>query len=236
MDTNPMSIDETTEFADIDDVKLTEEGLTEIPVSEDVPIEDDESIVIDESNEDDDLDEAAAEVVEMALCSFTQHTDSVYVAAINPRIPGVIITGAGDDLAYIWKYNCSGDLPNEGSIQSYIKLEGHKDTVASVGFNFDGTLALTGSYDGTVRIWDAQTGELKQLLEGPEDVEWAEWHSKGNAIIAGSNDGTIWMWMAHNGQCLQVFAGHEGGVSSYHHFLHYLFFSFSTFHQCRARL
>ena len=25
-----------------------------------------------------------------------------------------------------------------------------------VGFNFDGTLALTGSYDGTVRIWDVR--------------------------------------------------------------------------------
>lgn len=26
-----------------------------------------------------------------------------------------------------------------------------------VGFNFDGTLALTGSYDGTVRIWDVRS-------------------------------------------------------------------------------
>jgi WD40 repeat protein len=26
-----------------------------------------------------------------------------------------------------------------------------------VGFNFDGTLALTGSYDGTVRIWEVRT-------------------------------------------------------------------------------
>ena len=26
-----------------------------------------------------------------------------------------------------------------------------------MGFNFDGTLALTGSYDGTVRIWVVRT-------------------------------------------------------------------------------
>ena len=50
-------------------------------------------------------------------------------------------------------------------------------------------------------------GELKQVLEGPEDIEWAEWHSKGNAVLAGSKDGTVWMWMAHNGQCVHVFAG-----------------------------
>lgn len=76
-----------------------------------------------------------------------------------------------------------------------------------MGFNFNGSLALTGSYDGMVRIWDVQNGSLLQVLEGPDDVEWAQWHSKGNAIIAGSKDGTVWMWLAHNGQCMQVFAG-----------------------------
>jgi WD40 repeat protein len=79
----------------------------------------------------------------------------------------------------------------------------------------------------------SSVGVLIQTLEGPEDIEWAEWHSKGNAVLAGSRDGTIWMWMAHNGQCVQVFtgrklfrmyvfwevyhfvlAGHNGGVST----------------------
>ena len=52
--------------------------------------------------------------------------------------------------------------------------------VASVGFNFDGTMALTGAYDGFVKIWSVETGELLQSLEGPEDIEWAQWHSKVN--------------------------------------------------------
>lgn len=48
---------------------------------------------------------------------------------------------------------------------------------------------------------------------GPEDVEWAHWHNKGNAVIAGSRDGTVWMWLTHNGQCVHVFAGHDGAVT-----------------------
>ena len=94
-----------------------------------------------------------------------------------------------------------------------LELTGHKDTVTSVGFNYDGSLALTGCYDGSVRIWSVATGELQGVLEGPEDVEWAEWHSKGNAVIAGSKDGTVWMWLTADGQCVQVFAGHDGAVS-----------------------
>ena len=69
-------------------------------------------------------------------------------------------------------------------------ISGHRDSVVAIGFNYDGTLLLTGAYDGTVRIWKVETGELFIILEGPEDVEWAEWHSKGNAVIAGSKDGT----------------------------------------------
>lgn len=71
-------------------------------------------------------------------------------------------------------------------------MSGHTDTVSSVGFNYDGTLALTGSYDGTIRVWSVETGECKITLEGPEDIEFAEWHSKGNAILAGSRDGMLY--------------------------------------------
>eukprot|EP01034_Spumella_vulgaris_P022348 gene22348-28468_t len=109
------------------------------------------------------VDETPPEDDESVTWTDAGHKDSVYCIAAHPTQPGVVITGGGDDIAYIWK---------------------------------------------------VETGELIQTLEGPEDVEWAEWHSKGNAVIAGSRDGSIWMWLTQNGQCVQVFAGHDGPVSS----------------------
>jgi len=147
-------------------------------------------------------------VEEMAHAIFQGHSDCVYCVAIHPFQAGVVLTGGGDDKAYLWKYEANGE------ISSLKELGGHSDTVTSVGFNFDGTLCLVGSYDGTVSIWHVASGEKHLVLEGPEDVEWAEWHSKGNAVAAGSKDGTVWMWLAHNGQCVQVFAGHDGPVTS----------------------
>src|SRR5947207_9846969 len=45
-------------------------------------------------------------------------------------------------------------------------LEGHRGTVFSVAFSHDSTRLASASSDGTVRIWDAGSGECLQTLEG----------------------------------------------------------------------
>lgn len=207
--------------ADGGEYDLGDEVLEEIEVSNDLPMDeidgddDDASTVwtdatgVEMEQDDNDGDANNINVVDISICTFNGHTDSVYCSAYNVNNQ-LIISGGGDDKAYIWKY----DQTSKDINSSILELTGHTDTVTSVGFNFDGSLALTGAYDGTIRVWDSITGELKLVLDGPEDIEWACWHQKGNVIIAGSRDGTIWMWLVQNGQCMQVFAGHDGGVST----------------------
>ena len=186
----------------------TEEGeqLTEVLMADDLPPEDDDESVwsemdkADAIDQDDDMEvgDSGEAVEDMSLYQFTSHTDSVYCTALHPTKRGIVITGGGDDRAFIWSYETNNTTSTEtGSASSnssnrhiLFELTGHTDTVSTVGFNFDGSMALTGSYDGTIRIWSVETGELKLVLDGPEDIEFAEWHSKGNAIMAGSKDGT----------------------------------------------
>ena len=196
------------------------EGMEEVIIdeSEDIPIDDNASVWTDA--EEDNVEEVIEPMMEEpepvkqtihddSVYVFRNHKDSVYCSAFHPTSHDLIITGGGDDVAFIWNY----PTYMNATTRKHIRLEGHTDTITSVGFNFDGSLCLTGAYDGQVRIWDAISGELKQVLEGPEDIEFACWHSKGNAVLAGSKDGTVWLWLAHDGTCLQVLAGHDGGVS-----------------------
>ena len=191
---------DNTEVPDEDDEEFIDEYEDNVEMVGEEE-EDDKSTSLNQINPD--------SVIDTSSFCFTGHKDAIYCIAIHPlQQSNLFLSGGGDDKAYLW------DISNGSNNSSSSRYEfQHNDTVSSVGFNFDGTLCLTGGYDGYVKIWDVVTGELKQNLEGPEDIEWAQWHSKGNAVIAGSRDGTIWMWMATDGSCLQVFAGHEGGVS-----------------------
>ena len=149
--------------------------------------------------------------VETAKTIFSGHADAPYCVAVSPAqgtagtANVLVASGGGDDLAYMWD-------PMTGN--TVHKLEGHKESVCSIAFNFDGTLLATAALDGGIRVWNTTNGELVQALEGPEeDIHWISWHPKGNVILAGSADMLVWMWMATTGDCMQVFSGHSDGVT-----------------------
>ena len=47
-----------------------------------------------------------------------------------------------------------------------LDLKGHTDTVSSVSFSPEGTRIVTGSDDGTAKVWDARTGTPLLELKG----------------------------------------------------------------------
>ncbi|MBI2933925.1 MAG: hypothetical protein HYY16_19950 [Planctomycetes bacterium] len=49
-------------------------------------------------------------------------------------------------------------------------LKGHEKDVTSVAFAPDGKLLASGSYDGTVRLWDLATGKEVRQLKGVRGV------------------------------------------------------------------
>ena len=50
-------------------------------------------------------------------------------------------------------------------------LSGHASAVTSVGFSADGSKVVSGSRDNTVKIWNADSGEVIQTLSGEIDKD-----------------------------------------------------------------
>lgn len=178
-----------------------EEG--DVPVEDELEVEDGEGGEDGEEGEEDDDD--APDVEDMSSAVFDGHEGPVY--SITASHSGALAaSGDGEDTAFLWRVA-------DGSLLHTLK--GHTDTVIGVYFNRNDTLLATASMDGTVKVWEVASGALLRTLEGPSsEIEWAAWHAKGDVIVAGSSDFTVWMWDASNGKNMGVFAGHEASVSA----------------------
>jgi predicted Zn finger-like uncharacterized protein len=92
-------------------------------------------------------------------------------------------------------------------------FEGHTDGVSSVSFSPDGRLALTGSNDKTLRLWNVATGECLRTLRGhTDDVESASFSPDGRLALSGSGV-TMRLWEVATGRCLRVFEGNTKVLS-----------------------
>ena len=69
-------------------------------------------------------------------------------------------------------------------------LEGHSGAVTAVAVLADGSRALSGSDDRTLRLWDLSTGEC--LAEYMADAAMScVAFARGDLIVAGSVDGKL---------------------------------------------
>lgn len=93
-------------------------------------------------------------------------------------------------------------------------FSGHTGWVYAVAFSPDGKYALTGSLDGSARLWNVRTGkEIRQYLGHKGGISAVAFSPDGKFIITGGNDQTARLWNAETGQQLRVFQ-HSKGVSS----------------------
>ena len=77
-------------------------------------------------------------------------------------------------------------------------LGGHSKYVTTVTWSPDGTHILTGSGDGTARIWDTTTGDNTLTLTLNSVINAIAWSPDGRHILTGG-DGTAHIWDATTG-------------------------------------
>lgn len=105
-------------------------------------------------------------------------------------------------------------LDQAGGLQR-LSLRGHRGPVTHVTLTPSGTDALTGSTDGTARVWDLEIGDCVLELEGHAGpVTALAITADGSLTVTASEDGTARAYEMEKGQCLRVLAGHTSGVAA----------------------
>jgi WD40 repeat protein len=90
----------------------------------------------------------------------------------------------------------------------------HKDVVSSLGASVDGSITVSGSYDGTVAVHETETGTRIATMLGHNSFVFCVHVSPDTqAVCSASHDMTVRIWRVENGACLAVLQGHAGGVT-----------------------
>uniref|UniRef100_A0A8V0XEQ7 PH-interacting protein n=1 Tax=Gallus gallus TaxID=9031 RepID=A0A8V0XEQ7_CHICK len=134
-----------------------------------------------------------------------------------------LATGSTDHIIRVYFFG-------SGQPEKISELEFHTDKVDSIQFSNSSSRFVSGSRDGTARIWQFKRREWKsilldmatrpsgQTLQGVEDkitklkVTMVAWDRHDNSVITAVNNMTLKVWNSFTGQLIHILMGHEDEV------------------------
>jgi WD40 repeat protein len=86
--------------------------------------------------------------------------------------------------------------------------------IRSFAFSPNGKLLVSGSYDHTARIWDADTGKLLHVLPHHGYVYAEQFSSDGRSLVTSSQDGAAYVWDVAGGRRELLLVGATGAMNA----------------------
>jgi len=131
----------------------------------------------------------------------------VYTAALSPN-GKKIVSGGADYIVKLWDIDASTIIA---------KWMGHGGGITCVCWNRDGGRILSGSYDGTAMVWDAESGNTILAIKTGHRVVYSAIYSPDETMIASGGrseeNGFIKIWDANTGKLIAKPEGHTWSVN-----------------------
>lgn len=120
------------------------------------------------------------------------HRGWVTSLATSIEAPDMLVSASRDKTLIKW--NITRDSVESFGIPQR-RLKGHGHYVEDVSISSDGKYALSGSWDGTLRLWNLDNGETTCRFVGhKKDVLSVSFSADNRQIVSGSRDRGINLW------------------------------------------
>lgn len=95
-------------------------------------------------------------------------------------------------------YICIWDINKEAIVQ---EMKGHTSHIISITYSSDGKLIVATSYDGSIRIWNTETGICKQIIDC--SAKYAEFSHDNSKILSITEGVRASIWDVETGMKIQ---------------------------------
>ena len=93
-------------------------------------------------------------------------------------------------------------------------MEGSKGSITSLVFKSDGKFLYSAGYDGTIRIWNIDTGALIKEINADSDKLFSLAISTDEKmLVSGGSDKNVNIWSIDTGTKIKTLIGHELGIA-----------------------
>ncbi len=94
------------------------------------------------------------------------------------------------------------------------QLSGHQGAILAAAFDATGLRVATASEDGTARLWNAETGELLQQINGfDQRIPFVAIADDGMSLATASPDRTVRLWSVGPSAPIATYRGHLAGTT-----------------------
>lgn len=160
--------------------------------------------------------DVAAVTLPSVLCyTFTNtRSDGLNCSAVSPD-GSQIAAGFGDSSIRLWDAKGSGTVGSHtgGVGKQAVRLVGHSGAVYSVDWTNCARFVLSGSEDGTVRLWSSTAQADLVAYKGHNYPVWSVGFAPlGHYFASGSHDRSARIWVTDRVYPLRVLAGHLADV------------------------
>jgi len=146
--------------------------------------------------------------------TLTGHTSFVSSILYSPK-GNQIASGSQDSTIRLWDIESGTCLHILSAHLRYGSTRSdYHEPIASIVYSPQGDLLASASKDSTVRLWDVETGDCRNILIGHTGaIQIVMYSPQGGQVVSGGEDGSLRLWDDGTGECLLTLSGHTMGVT-----------------------